>query len=94
MEAEVRDKWVAMPTATRTRFRVELNNRVAARVQKLAVGEDLSISKAIESLITSGLDERARKRKFVTKLSQNLANTDARAQNRMVDEFRDLILGQ
>jgi hypothetical protein len=83
-----------MPTVTRTRFRVDLNSRVAARVQKLAQGEDLSISKTIETLVMASLQERARKRRLVYKLNQNVAYTDAGAQGRMVDEFRALILGQ
>jgi len=35
-----------------------------------------------------------RKCEFLTKLRQNLANDDARDQERLVDEFRDLILGR
>jgi hypothetical protein len=39
---------------------------------------------------TAGSEER--KRKFVSRLQLNLSNTDPRAQDRMVDEFRDIIL--
>lgn len=35
-----------------------------------------------------------RKREFFKKLKENLANDDPKEQDRMVDEFRSLILGR
>ena len=76
------------------RFSVELAPKLAAQVHKLAVGDDLSMSKAIAELVGAGLEERSRKRKFFSKLKQNLSDTSPTRENRMVDEFRSLILGR
>ena len=35
-----------------------------------------------------------RKREFLRKLKENLANDDPKQQDRLVDEFRSLILGR
>ncbi len=76
------------------RFTVMLEPKVVRKVQKLAAGEDLSMGKAIAALVSAGLEEQSRKRKFLVKMSRNLADTDPANESRMVDEFRSLILGQ
>jgi hypothetical protein len=37
---------------------------------------------------------KSRKEDFLSKLGENLANDDPKQQDRLVDEFRDLILGR
>jgi hypothetical protein len=52
------------------------------------------MSKAIASLVRIGLEsQEERKREFFKRLKENLANDDPASQDRMVDEFRSLILG-
>jgi hypothetical protein len=76
------------------RFTVGLSPRAAKRVRALAAETDVSISGAIAALIDAGLEERARKQQFVSRVNKNLANTNPTDKNRMVDEFRALILGK
>jgi hypothetical protein len=53
------------------------------------------MSKAIAALVGIGLESQAnRKREFFKRLKENLAEDDPRQQDRMVDEFRTLILGR
>jgi hypothetical protein len=53
------------------------------------------MSKAIATLVRLGLEmQENRKREFFRKLKENLANDDPKHQDRMVDEFRALILGR
>lgn len=56
---------------------------------------ETSMSKAIASLVQIGLEgQESRKREFFKKLKANLANDDPARQDRLVDEFRTLILGR
>lgn len=53
------------------------------------------MSKAISSLVRLGLEsQESRKRDFFKRLKENLANDDPSQQDRVVDEFRSLILGR
>jgi len=53
------------------------------------------MSKAIAALVRIGLETQAsRKRDFLKKLRENFAQDDPQEQDRLVDEFRDLILGR
>ncbi|MGC9952494.1 MAG: hypothetical protein ABSF64_39655 [Bryobacteraceae bacterium] len=53
------------------------------------------MSKAIAALVRIGLESQEdRKRDFFKRLKENLANDDPDQQDRMVDEFRTLILGR
>jgi hypothetical protein len=63
-------------------------------VRNFAAETDSSLSGAIASLIDAGLEEHARKQQFLSRLDKNLANTNRADEDRMVDEFRSLILGQ
>jgi len=64
-------------------------------VERYAESADTSMSKAIAALVRLGLENQEnRKREFFTKLKSNLANDDPDQQDRLVDEFRALILGR
>ena len=77
------------------RYTVGLPAAIAAEVERYAETVDASMSKAIASLVRLGLENQAnRKREFFRKMKENLANDDPKAQDRMVDEFRKLILGR
>jgi hypothetical protein len=53
------------------------------------------MSKAIAALVRLGLEGYAdRKREFFKRLKENLAEDDPNEQDRVVDEFRTLILGR
>jgi Mg2+/Co2+ transporter CorC len=53
------------------------------------------MSKAIAALVRLGLENQEnRKREFFNRLKVNLANNDPKQQDRLVDEFRALILGR
>jgi len=55
----------------------------------------MSVSKAIATLVRLGIESQAdRKRAFFSKLKQNLPNDDPKQQDRLVDQFRALILGR
>jgi hypothetical protein len=78
-----------------TRYTVGLAPSVANKVERYARTVDASMSKAIAALVRLGLDgHEARKREFFGKLKDNLANDDPTQQDRLVDEFRTLILGR
>ena len=52
------------------------------------------MSKAIAALVRLGLQSQEdRKREFFKRLKENLGNDDPSGQDRLVDEFRTLILG-
>ena len=68
---------------------------LATQVERYAETVDTSMSKAISALVRIGLDSQMnRKREFFEKLKENLANDDPEQQDRLVDEFRALILGR
>jgi hypothetical protein len=53
------------------------------------------MSKAIAALVRLGLESQSnRKREFFRRMKENLAKDDLKEQDRMVDEFRALILGR
>ena len=77
------------------RYSVGLPHTVASQVERYAATADTSMSKAIAALVRLGLDSQAnRKREFFKKLKENLAEDDPKEQDRLVDEFRALILGR
>jgi hypothetical protein len=64
-------------------------------VQRYAETVDTSMSKAIAALVRLGLEsQEQRKREFFKRLKENLADDDPSRQDRVVDEFRALILGR
>jgi hypothetical protein len=77
------------------RYSVGLPSTVASRVERYAETLDASMSKAIAALVRLGLESQEnRKRAFFERLKANLAEDDPKQQDRMVDEFRALILGR
>ena len=77
------------------RYSVGLPSAVASQVERYAEMVDASMSKAIAALVRLGLESQAnRKREFFRKLKENLAEDDPKEQDRIVDEFRTLILGR
>ena len=77
------------------RFSVGLPSTVVSQVERYAETVDASMSKAIAALVRLGLESQAnRKREFFKKLKENLAGDDPKEQERLVDEFRTLILGR
>ena len=78
-----------------TRYTVALSSPVANQVQQYAETVDASMSKAIAALVRLGLESQEnRKREFFKRLKANLPNDDPKDQDRLVDEFRALILGR
>src|SRR5258707_11425544 len=76
------------------RYSVGLPSTVASQVERYAETVDASMSKAIAALVRLGLESQAnRKREFFKRLKENLAEYDPKEQDRMVDEFRTLVLG-
>jgi hypothetical protein len=77
------------------RYSVGLPSGVASQVEQYAEMVDASMSKAIAALVRLGLESQAnRKREFFKRLRENLTRDDPKEQDRMVDEFRALILGR
>lgn len=77
------------------RYSVGLPSTLAKQVKRYAETVDASMSKAIAALVRLGLESQAdRKREFFKILKENLATDDPKEQDRMVDEFRSLILGR
>src|ERR1039457_6300774 len=77
------------------RYSVGLPSRGASHVEGYAEAVDASMSKAIAALVRLGLEGYAdRKREFYKRLKENLAEDDPNEQDRVVDEFRTLILGR
>jgi hypothetical protein len=80
---------------TGSRYTVGLAPSLANQVQRYAETVDTSMSKAIAALVRLGLEnQESRKREFFSRLKENLANDDPKLQDRLVDEFRTLILGR
>lgn len=78
-----------------TRHTVGLAPGLANQVQRYAETVDTSMSKAISALVRLGLENQEnRKREFFRRLKENLASADPIQQERLVDEFRTLILGR
>jgi hypothetical protein len=77
------------------RYTVGLPSAVVSQVQRYAETVDVSMSKAIAALVRLGLrGQEDRKREFFKRLKENLGNDDPSDQDRLVDEFRTLILGR
>jgi len=78
-----------------TRYTVGLTSPVVSQVERYAETADVSMSKAIATLVRLGLQSQEnRKREFFRRLKENLGNDDPSVQDRLVDEFRTLILGR
>ena len=78
-----------------TRYTVGLPSPVVSQVERYAETVDVSMSKAIAALVRLGLQSQEdRKREFFKRLKENLGNDDPSDQDRLVDEFRTLILGR
>ena len=83
------------PSEAESRYTVGLARPLANQVARYAQTVDTSMSKAIAALVRIGLESQEdRKRDFFKRLKENLANDDPDRQDRMVDEFRTLILGR
>jgi hypothetical protein len=78
-----------------SRYTVGLAPSLASQVQRYAETVDTSMSKAIAALVRLGLEsQEGRKREFFKRLKENLANDNPSQRDRLVDEFRALILGR
>lgn len=78
-----------------SRYTVGLAPSLANQVERYAETVDASMSKAIAGLVRLGLEsQESRKREFFKRLKENLAEDDPNQQDRLVDEFRTLILGR
>ena len=94
-KASARKKKVDRPNKNAPRYSVGLPPRIATQVERYAETVDTSMSKAIAALVRLGLENQEnRKREFFRKLRANLAENDPGQQDRLVDEFRNLILGR
>jgi hypothetical protein len=82
------------PRKVASRYTVGLAPSLVGQVERYAETVETSVSKAIAALVRLGLENQAnRKREFFNRLKGNLAN-DPKLQDRLVDEFRTLILGR
>ena len=80
---------------TESRYTVALPAALAHQVEQYAATLDTSMSRAIAALVRLGLqNQENRKREFFKKLKENLANANPNQEDRLVDEFRNLILGR
>ena len=78
-----------------SRYTVGLAPGLANQVRRYANTVDTSMSKAIAALVRFGLEnQESRKREFFRRLKENLADDDPKQQDRLVDEFRALMLGR
>ncbi|HEY3742633.1 MAG TPA: hypothetical protein VGL53_22445 [Bryobacteraceae bacterium] len=78
-----------------SRYTVGLVAPLAHSVENYADSAKLSMSKAIAALVRLGLEsQERRKREFFDKLKGILDDDTPEHRDRMVEEFRDLILGQ
>ena len=78
-----------------TRYTVGLPSPLVSQVEKYAETVDLSMSRAIAALVRLGLESQEnRKRDFFKRLKENLGKDDPSNHDRLVDEFRALILGR
>ena len=76
------------------RYTVGLPAKVAEQAEEYAQMTATSMSKAIATLVHLGLQsQEGRKQDFFKKLRANLDSDDPKQQDRLVDEFRALILG-
>ncbi len=76
-------------------YTVSLPSGMAKQVARYAESREASMSKAIASLVRLGLDhQEQRKRDFFQKLKANLADDNPERQDRVIDDFRALILGR
>ena len=83
------------PSKVESRYTVGLAPSLANQVARYAKTVDTSMSKAIAALVRIGLEgQEDRKRDFFRRLKANLADDDPGQQDRLVDEFRTLILGR
>ncbi len=83
------------PGKTEPRYSVALPPVIANQVERYAETVDTSMSKAIAALVRLGLvSQEDRKREFFKRLKENLADDDPKQEDRLVDEFRALILGR
>ena len=83
------------PRKLESRFTVGLSPSLASQVERYAETVDTSMSKAIAALVRLGLEgQENRKREFFKRLKENLENDDPKQEDRLVDEFRTLILGR
>ena len=83
------------PRKVESRYTVGLVPSLANQVERYAETVDTSMSKAIAALVRLGLESQEnRKREFFKRLKENLANDEPNQQDRLVDEFRVLILGR
>ena len=83
------------PCKVESRYTVGLAPSLANQVARYAKTVDTSMSKAIAALVRIGLEgQEDRKRDFFRRLKANLADDDPGQQDRLVDEFRTLILGR
>lgn len=65
-----------------SRYSVALPSVLARQVENYAGTSEMSMSKAIVSLVRIGLEnQEARKREFFTKLRKNLANADPKLED-------------
>ena len=77
------------------RYTVGLPLPIATQVEGYAETVDTSMSRAIAALVRLGLEsQESRKREFFKRLKENLGNDAPDDQDRLVDEFRRLILGR
>ena len=77
------------------RYTVGLAPSLASQVERYAETADTSMSKTIAALVRLGLEsQEERKREFFRKLKENLGNDNPKQQDKLVDEFRALILGR
>jgi hypothetical protein len=78
-----------------SRYTVALAPSLVHQVEQYAGAADTSMSRAIAALVRLGLEnQEKRKREFFQRLKQNLASDDPKQEDRLVDEFRALILGR
>ena len=78
-----------------SRYTVGLEPTLASQVERYAETADTSMSKAIAALVRLGLEsQELRKQEFFHRLKANLDSDDLGQQDRLVDEFRALILGR
>ena len=81
--------------ALESRYTVGLPTDAAQQVKQYAKTVDVSVSKAIALLVRRGSESQEnRKREFFRTLKENLASDDPKQEDRLIDEFRSLILGR
>src|SRR5579872_5677480 len=92
---DVKRPRVNSPRTVESRYTVALTPDIIPQVKHYAETVDTSMSKAISALVRLGLESQEdRKREFFKRLKENLGNDDPSDQDRLVEEFRALILGR